>query len=442
MERIQKDGHARRHAVIALTAGAILLAFAGPASAKTQFGVVPQDGALPPGDELQMMSKGGVKTVRLMAHWPTSQQTKKQPYYWGTLDGMVREAVRRGVKPFFFFYGTPDWAVAKDGRDCEPAACSHFPPSSRSTRKAFADYVGAAAKRYGPGGTFWKKPKSAGRTQVAALGPIDPCTVNPSLPGCTPPPPTVCDLDPTVPGCPPDPPGPGTTPPPPPPPTTPPGPNEPPCGCTKPHPIRVWQIWNEQNSPKYFAPKVSAGKYAKLLKAADSAIDKVDPRADIVLGGMWGPDNAKKVVDPIASYLKRLYAVRHSERFFDSIAIHPYSANVPGALAQLETARRVADRAGDRGAGIWVTEIGWASGGPADEPYVKGEKGQARLLSGALGKMKQRRERYNLRGVFWYSWRDKAGGEKICDWCGNAGLRSLDGSAKPAWKKFSKLAKR
>ena len=33
------------------------------------------------------------------------------------------------------------------------------------------------------------------------------------------------------------------------------------------------------------------------------------------------------------------------------------------------------------------------------------------------------------------------GGELICDWCGYAGLRNVDGSPKPAWNEFSTLAK-
>ena len=431
-----------RRGGIAIGAAATLLLLAAPAAAKTTCGVVPQDGALPSGDDLKTMSHGGVDSIRLMAHWPSVQPTKKKDYNWSILDGLVRESNRYGLKPFFMFYATPDWAVKKDGRDnCAPGACSVYAPSSNATRKAFGAFVQAAVKRYGPGGAFWRKPKSkAGSTGLPAIGPVDPCAIDPNLPGCAPPPPTVCDLNPSLPGCaPPD--GPGTTPPPPPPPTTPPGPNEPPCGCDKPHPIRVWQIWNEQNSSKYFAPKVDVKKYAKLLKAASNAIKDVDRKADVVMGGMWGPESAHKVVMPISEYLKKLYKVHGAERSFDSIALHPYSSSVSGAMAQLDTARRVADNSGDRSAGIWVTEIGWASGGPTDEPYNKGSKGQAKLLKQALGKMKSRSKHYNLRGVFWYSWRDKEGGEKICDWCGHAGLRELDGSAKPAWMAFSKLAK-
>ena len=430
-----------RPAWLAATAVAILLAVAGSASAKTEFGVVPQDGALPSNDELKTMERGGADSIRLMAYWPSTQPTKKRKYNWTTLDGIVREATREGVKPFLFFYGTPDWAVAKDGRNCDPGACVLYPPSSRATQKAFAAWVEATVKRYGPGGAFWRKPKGGSRGGLTGvLGPIDPCSIDPTLPGCSPPPQTVCDLDPSLPGCAP-PEGPGTIPPPPPPPTTPPGPNEPPCGCRKAHPIRVWQIWNEQNSPKYFAPKVDVKKYAKLLKAAGAAIHGQDRGAEVVLGGMWGPDSAKKVVEPVTTYLKKLYRVAGVERSFDSIALHPYSANVSGAMAQMDAARKVVDNAGDRNAGMWVTEIGWASGGPADEPYNKGAKGQAKMLKSVLGKMKHRAGRYRLHGILWYSWRDKAGGDQICAWCGNAGLRELDGSAKPAWKAFSKLAK-
>ena len=38
---------------------------------------------------------------------------------------------------------------------------------------------------------------------------------------------------------------------------------------------------------------------------------------------------------------------------------------------------------GDRRVGLWITEIGWALGGRRQEPYVKGDAGQARLLEKA-----------------------------------------------------------
>jgi hypothetical protein len=77
-----------------------------------------------------------------------------------------------------------------------------------------------------------------------------------------------------------------------------------------------------------------------------------------------------------------------------------------------------------------------ASGGPPQEPYVKGDAGQARLLEKAHDDLLRKRRAFRLRGVFWYSWRDKDGGDQICAWCGHAG----DGSAKPAWDAFVKVA--
>jgi hypothetical protein len=70
---------------------------------------------------------------------------------------------------------------------------------------------------------------------------------------------------------------------------------------------------------------------------------------------------------------------------------------------------------------------------------VKGKAGQASILKQALKGFKSREKRDNLRGVFWYSWRDKPGGDQICEWCGYAGLRAKNGTAKPSWKAFLKI---
>ncbi|MQA76177.1 MAG: hypothetical protein GEU88_17895 [Solirubrobacterales bacterium] len=179
-----------------------------------------------------------------------------------------------------------------------------------------------------------------------------------------------------------------------------------------------------------------------MLNSASAAIKRVDRGADVILGGMWGPRSANRVVTPVKPYLQRLYAIKGIEASFDSIALHPYASNVEGSLAAVEVARGALERARDRRAGIWVTEIGWAAGGPRKSPYVKGKKGQAKLLSQTLAQLRSRRRTFRLRGVFWYSWRDKHGGESICEWCGHAGLRAKSGSAKPAWRAFAKVAKR
>jgi len=409
---------------IALLAALLGLAAPATATAKPIFGIVPQDGALPSTSDLDLMPGAGIDGMRTMLHWAGIERSPGE-YDWSTPDAIIRETTNRGIEPFVFLYGTPEWATQQDGRGCEGGECTVFAPKSKATRDAFGRFAAAAAARYGPGGDFWEAPvdppaqTSGADTAIAADGPD-------SAGGC--PIPILCTPEPPP------------NPPPPPPPVDPPLPTEPPCGCTEPSPIRVWQIWNEMNTPKYFAPKVNVGRYASLLESAADGIRSVDPGAEIVLGGMWGPHSARDVVMPTNDYLKRLYA-QGAEDDFDSIAIHPYGNNSEASLAQLRSARRTVRQAGDPKAGMWVTEVGWAGRGPADNPYVKGLIGQARVLTRALTAFKRKARSFNLHGVFWYSWRDKRGGDAICDWCGHAGLRTKKGEPKPAWRAFVRVAR-
>ena len=396
-----------------------LLAMAGPASAKKPiWGIVPQDGGLPPASDLDVMTGGGVTGMRTMIPWGAVEHDRGT-YDWTNTDQVIRETTNRGITPFVFLYGTPTWAAKVDGRKCPPETCAVYPPRTDETRKAFGDFAAAAAKRYGPDGTFWRAPLSPrADDDPYGEGAADPCAVNPEL--CVPEPPP--------------------TPPPPDPVPDPPLPTEPPCKCSEAHPITVWQIWNEQNSPKYFAPRVDVPRYAALLKAAADGIRSADPDAEIVLGGMWGPNSARQVVTTTKAYLNELFDLGAADDF-DSVAIHPYANNADQSVAQLQSARRLLDKHGDRKANIWVTEVGWAARGPRDNPYVKGLDGQARVLTRALSEYKSRARSLRLRGVFWYSWRDLKGGEAICDWCGNAGLRTKKGEAKPAWDAFVRVAR-
>lgn len=377
------------------------------------FGIVPQDGALPIASDLDLMPPAGIGGLRTMISWAAVERNRGT-YDWSQTDGLIRETTIRGITPFVFLYGTPLWAAQIDGRSCDADECVVYPPRTAETREAFRSFAAAAAARYGPDGAFWKA--AIPRDEYGET-PADPCDTNPEL--CVPEPPVT---------------------PPPPIPTPPTLPTEPPCGCDEPHPIVVWQIWNEQNSSKYFAPKVDVRRYAALLEAAAAGIRSVDPDAEIVLGGMWGPNSAGEVVMTTRAYLSKLYALGAADDF-DSIAIHPYANNADLSVAQLESAHRLAVKNGDAKAGLWVTEVGWAARGPKDNPYVKGLNGQARVLARAFEEYKSHARTLRLRGVFWYSWRDKKGGESICDWCGNAGLRTKQGAPKPAWDAFIRAAR-
>jgi hypothetical protein len=156
---------------------------------------------------------------------------------------------------------------------------------------------------------------------------------------------------------------------------------------------------------------------------------------------MWGPRRAPPDVITTQNYLQRLYRQPGVRDHFDSLAVHPYDGEIRGVIAQVRKTRFVARRHGDGAAEIWVTEFGWASGGPGAEGLVKDRREQARLLHRAFAEFRRRRELWNLRGAYWYAWRDTPRAEAICRWCPRAGLRSVGGTAKPAFHRLSAIAR-
>jgi polysaccharide biosynthesis protein PslG len=200
-------------------------------------------------------------------------------------------------------------------------------------------------------------------------------------------------------------------------------------------PIVAWQIWNEQNSPDFFAPRISARRYARVLDRAAHAIRGADRRATVVLGGMAefaGVRGAR----PAWRYLRALYRLQGARRDFDGVGVHPYAANVAGVRKQLSRTRRAMRRAGDRRARIWVTEIGVASGTGGD-PFELGTLGQADHLRRSFRLLRDRRRRLGIRVVIWFSWRDSP--TALCAWCPTSGLFDGAYAAKPAFEAFTRF---
>lgn len=194
-------------------------------------------------------------------------------------------------------------------------------------------------------------------------------------------------------------------------------------------PIRTWQIWNEQNAERYWPPEPDASEYATLVTGSSEAIRAADPDAEIVLGGMFGTAAVES-----DAYLEELYEVEGIGEAFDAVAIHPYSPTVEGIEAQAEWLREVAGEAGDPDVGLWVTELGWGSA-ENGHPLELGEEGQADLLADSFRMLEERRDEWNVRGVVWFTWRDRED-EEVCDFCRNAGLFDAAGEEKPAWDSF------
>jgi polysaccharide biosynthesis protein PslG len=195
-------------------------------------------------------------------------------------------------------------------------------------------------------------------------------------------------------------------------------------------PIMLWQLWNEPNSPLFWRPKPDVGDYIDLLRGFDSTVTRADRGARVMLGGLF-PTPRGGISMQV--FMTSLY-LAGAQRYFDAAAIHPYAANPGNALASTADLRHVMDQSGDNDAPIWITEVGWASGGVPSGLTV-GPGRQADYLRQTFELAAQQRSRLGLEGVIWYSLNDTPG--RL--WPGHCGLFTLDGAAKPSWSAFTAL---
>jgi hypothetical protein len=194
-------------------------------------------------------------------------------------------------------------------------------------------------------------------------------------------------------------------------------------------PVIDWQLWNEVNSPSFWYPRPSPKQYVELLKVFHDGIKAGDPSAKIVLAGLFRTPNVKHGV-PLDRYLPGIYR-RKAKPFFDAAAVHPYATTPQDALSAVKDARRIMLRFKDKSP-IWVTEIGWATGGNPPTALTVTPHRQASYLRRTFRLLARKRGRVNVAGVIWYSWRDLPGGV----WFNHTGLFTQDFDPKPSWNAF------
>jgi polysaccharide biosynthesis protein PslG len=202
----------------------------------------------------------------------------------------------------------------------------------------------------------------------------------------------------------------------------------------KPLPIRSWQIWNEPNLEKYFAPKPSSEQYAHLLQISHDAIKSQDPKAEIVLAGMPGFGKPKAW-----DFLDSLYGVPGFKDNFDVAALHPYAPTLMELSSEVRKFRAAMTSNGDASKPLWLTELAWGSAAPDRFNLNKGIPGQAQLLENSFKLIELNRRNWNLQRVFWFDWRDPIPGSvvaKACSFCGSAGLLMYDRTPKPSYQAF------
>jgi hypothetical protein len=205
-----------------------------------------------------------------------------------------------------------------------------------------------------------------------------------------------------------------------------------------PLPVRRWQVWNEPSDGTYWPPRPNPAEYGDLVELTAAAIRAVDPGAEVILAGLFGTPNPANGGIRVKRFLRQLLRGRDLGAHFDSFALHPYGPNLRRSKQQVRKARTVLRRTGLIDRPLWITELGWASGGSHSQ-LSKTPRGQARLVERAYRLYEGRRERWRIAGVTWFAWQDTSDGG-ACAFCAEAGLVTLDRSAKPALRAYRRAA--
>ncbi|MFH0874986.1 MAG: hypothetical protein V1859_03550 [archaeon] len=86
--------------------------------------------------------------------------------------------------------------------------------------------------------------------------------------------------------------------------------------------INYWEIWNEENTNRFWFSKPSVEEYSLLLRESNNIIKKISGKNKIVLGGIAGND-----IDnlPFAQKNFVLSLIKNNQiQYVDVLAIHPY----------------------------------------------------------------------------------------------------------------------
>jgi len=212
-----------------------------------------------------------------------------------------------------------------------------------------------------------------------------------------------------------------------------------PCAGLTPVPITRWQIWNEPNLKYFWAPKPNAAGYRAMLTAAHRALEPSG--GQVMLAGLSPRPQPGFGVGP-TTYLEILYR-SGAKPYFDLMAAHPYDFKPSGVTAQVKALRKVMRKFADGRKRMWITEIGWASGGPKSTLTVKPSL-QAAYLESTFRIAKTQTD-LGIDGLIWYSLRDVPFREvsppaSRDGWIYHSGLLTSKGVAKPAWNTLARLA--
>jgi hypothetical protein len=140
--------------------------------------------------------------------------------------------------------------------------------------------------------------------------------------------------------------------------------------------ITDWEVWNEPDNGQFF--NGTPDQYADMLRAAHDAIKGVEPGANVLLGGLSGPQ--------AMGWLSRVFAAPGADAAtaFDTANVHERN-QLDRLGPDIDAWRAFLTRYGFTGP-LWVTEHGYPSD-PAyqfDSAYRAGLSSQAAYLSASI----------------------------------------------------------
>ena len=119
-----------------------------------------------PKEDAARMASGGVGTARFGLEW-FHVERQRGTYDWSDSDKTIGNLASRGIEPIPVLFGTPYWATQEpiiqppiDLPILFPFTNgTAYPPNDTAEGAAgWSNFVKAAARRYGPGGSFWRGP--------------------------------------------------------------------------------------------------------------------------------------------------------------------------------------------------------------------------------------------------------------------------------------------
>jgi polysaccharide biosynthesis protein PslG len=131
------------------------------------------------------------------------------------------------------------------------------------------------------------------------------------------------------------------------------------------------EIWNEPNTPYFWAPRADPLAYARLLKACYGAIKRANPSMRVAGGSMSSSPFSDRGYVRAGDFLRGIYE-SGGIRDMDVISVHAYpnpaDTTADSAVGVVQSVRGVRDRYGQDQVPIWITETGVSTTGDDATP--------------------------------------------------------------------------